>query len=214
MVGMYAWSIGSLGLGLDGDADLPVVGQHLVECLNEQLHTALAVLGLAHVGAFAREPKHDQVGVEITGDVNAPQRAVDGILPALGVVAGVGAVNRIRTEPKPRGDHLGRDAGVIQLLLEFFRFLAQLRGGLAVNVRHGIVVMKHHGVEAQLLELLKFPIESLDGAGCGAVGILAFADIPGAETEFVLLLFCHKSQVRLAGAPGNQSPKCVQICVA
>ncbi len=196
-----------VGLGLDGDADLPVVGQHLVQRLDQQLDAAPAVLGFAQVGAFARQPEDDQVRVEITGDVNASQRAVDGVLPALRVVARVGAVNGLRAEPKPRGDHLGRHAGVVELLLELLCFLAQLRVGLAVNVRHRVVVMKHHGVEAKLLELVELPVEGLHGAGGRAVRVLTFADIPGTETELVLMLFCHKRAPQSNGAAGKSKPK-------
>ena len=51
---------------------------------NQQFDAAPAVLGLAQVGAFARQPEHDQVGAEVVGDVDAAQRAVDGVLPAFG----------------------------------------------------------------------------------------------------------------------------------
>ena len=52
--------------------------------------------------------------------------------------------------------------------------------------------MKHHGVEAEFFELSQLPIESLRGASGGAIGVLTFAQIPGAEAEFVFVLSGHK----------------------
>jgi len=45
--------------------------------------------------------------------------------------------------------------------------------------------VEHHGVEAVFLELGEFPVESLGRAHGRAVGVLAFADVPRAEAEFV-----------------------------
>ena len=57
-------------LRLDGQADLFVVSQHLVEGLDEQLDAAPSVLRLADVGALAREPQDEDVRAENSGDVN------------------------------------------------------------------------------------------------------------------------------------------------
>ena len=54
---------------------------------------------------------------------------------------------------KPRRDHFRNDAFAIQPLLQFLGFLANLLLGFAVDIRHGVIVVEHHGVEAMLLEL-------------------------------------------------------------
>ena len=69
---------------------------------------------------------------------------------------------------------------------------AEPRAGFAINVRHGVIVVKHHGVEAKFFKLIEFPIERLRRARGGAVGVLAFAEVPRAEAEFVLVLFWHR----------------------
>ena len=73
----------------------------------------------------------------------------------LRIVAGVSAVNRVRRKPKSRRDHLCGDACVVQFLLQFLRFLADLRFGFAVDIRHRVIVVKHHRVEPKLLEVRK-----------------------------------------------------------
>jgi len=75
-----------VGLGFDGDLDLGVVFEHVVDGLDQSIDRDLAVLGLANVRAFAREPEDNQLRVERHGDVDGPAAAVFGILAALGVV--------------------------------------------------------------------------------------------------------------------------------
>ena len=82
-----------VGLRFDGDADVLVVGQHLVDRLDQVIDAFARVLGFAEVGALAGEPEHDEIGVHRLGDVDAAERTVDGVFAALGIVAGVGAVD-------------------------------------------------------------------------------------------------------------------------
>ena len=56
---------------------------------------------------------------------------------------------------------------------------------LAVDLRDRVVVVKHHRVEAEALELRELPVEGLRLAGRRAVRIGAFAEIPGAEAETI-----------------------------
>jgi len=76
--------------------------------------------------------------------------------------------------------------------------------GLRVDVRHGVVVVEHHGVEAEGLELGELPVEALLAADGGAVGVLTLAEIPRAYTKAVLLFLghgkCWKHFEREAGA--------------
>ena len=46
-------------LGLDRQADLPLVPQHLVQGLYDEIHAAPAVLRFAKISPFARQPQHD-----------------------------------------------------------------------------------------------------------------------------------------------------------
>ena len=73
-----------------------------------------------------------------------------------------------------------------------------------INVRHGIVVVKHHGVEAELFELRELPIEGLGRARGGAVGVLTFAEIPGSEAKLVLRLFWHRCYVTFLRGLGSE----------
>ena len=62
-----------VGFGLNGDARLLIVRQHLVQRLHQQFGTAASALGFAHIGALARQPQNNQVGPEHIGDVDAAQ---------------------------------------------------------------------------------------------------------------------------------------------
>ena len=181
-----------VGLGLDGEPGALVVGEHFIESLDEILDAAGSALGFADVGAFAREPEDDEVGAENFGDVNGAKGAVNGVLAMFGIVAGVRAVNGVGAEPETRGDHFGGDAFASEPLFQLAGFFADLRLGFGVNVRDGVVVVEHHGVDAEFFELGEFPIERLRGPGGGAVGVPTFADVPGAETKLVILR--HKSE--------------------
>src|SRR3954451_709511 len=48
--------------------------------------------------------------------------------------------------------------------------------------------MKHHRVEAKLLQMSELPIETLRGPGRGAVRVLTLADVPRPETKPVTAL--------------------------
>ena len=174
-----------VGFWLNGETHLPVVGQHLVERFDEIIHAAPGIFRLADVAAFAGEPKHDQVRAEIIRHVNAAQRALDGVLPAFRIVARIAPVNRAPVEPQARRDHFGGDARVREFLGQLLRFFPHLRVGLAVNVRHGVVVVEHHRVEAEPFELLEFPVERLGRTRRWTIRVSALADVPGAEAEFV-----------------------------
>jgi hypothetical protein len=101
------------------------------------------------------------------------------------IVARVGAVDRLRRKPQSWRDHLCGDSLAIQAPLQFFRFFANGRFALAVDLRHGVVVVEHHRVEPERLELIQLPVGSLRGASGRAVGIGSFAEVPGAEAEAV-----------------------------
>src|SRR5437016_11997183 len=59
--------------------------------------------------------------------------------------------------------------------------------------------MKHHRVEAELFELHEFPAERLRQADRGAVRVLAFTDVPGAETKFIAVFFRHRLSTAMLG---------------
>jgi hypothetical protein len=67
--------------------------------------------------------------VQDIGDVDAAQGTFDGVLAALGIVAGVGAVDGHGTEPEAGSDDFGGDAAVVEFLLE----LAGLPCGAAAS---------------------------------------------------------------------------------
>jgi len=48
------------------------------------------------------------------------------------------------------GDHLGDDAFAIEALFQLFGLFEDLGWRLRVDVRHGVVVVEHHGVEARV----------------------------------------------------------------
>lgn len=160
-----------IGLGFDGQAGTAIVSEHLVESLDEQFDAALSIFGFAQVSAFAGQPEHDQIGAEDSGDIQAAKGSVDGILAAFFVVAGISAIDGHWGKPEPGGDHFSNDAFAIELFLQFLGLLADLSIGLVVDVWNGIVVMKHHGVEPEILELSEFPVEVLRRPSGGAIRV-------------------------------------------
>jgi hypothetical protein len=111
-----------------------------------------------------------------------------------GVVAGVSAVNGVGRKPETGRDHFRHQPGVIQFLFDILGFAADLRRRFAVNVGHHVVIVEHHGIEAEFLHGRELPVKGLGRAGGRSVGIGAFADIPRSETKFVIL--CHKCRSR------------------
>src|ERR1051325_6774227 len=108
-----------------------------------------------------------------------------------GIVAGITAVHRLWRKPQTRRNHLRGNPFAVQPFLQLPGFLANLRLGLAVNVGHGVVIMKHHGVKSVLLELRQLPIKRLWLPGRRPVRILPFAEIPWPKTKTVLEGFWH-----------------------
>jgi len=184
---------GFIGFGLDGDADFFVVGEHLIDGVDEEIHAFAGVLGLAEVTAFAGEPEDDEIGAEMPGDIDATEGSIDGVAAAFGLVIGVGAIDGMGVEPQSWGTHLGGDTFTLESFVQFARLLADFGVGLRIDIGHGVVVVEHHGVVADFLELAEFPIEGLGRPGWGPVGVLAFADVPRAEAKFVMMF--HKDGV-------------------
>ena len=105
------------------------------------------------------------------------------------VVAGVASIHGLRREPEPGRDHLGGDAFAVQAFAELLCFCADLPFGFFIDVRHGIVVVEHHRVEAEPFKLAELPIEGGRRANGRAVGVLAFADVPRPEAKPVGEIF-------------------------
>ena len=174
-----------VGLGLDGEADFRIVGEHGVEGFDEPVEGLPGAFSFAKVGALPREPQDEDVGAEFAGDVYGLQAAVNGVAAVGGVVGGVGAIHGARGKPQARRDHLGDDALAIEPPFQLASLGEHLRVGLRINVGHGVVVVKHHGVEAEFLQLAELPVEGLRWARLGAVGIAAFAPVPRACAKAV-----------------------------
>ena len=180
-------------LGLDGETDAFVVREHFVERFDEQVDAAAAVFGFAQISSFASEPENENIGAQIVGDIDGTQGAFDGIFAAFRIVAGVGAIDRHGAEPEAGRDHFRRDAGshpaassVLWLPCGSVQSDLPSISGTASS-SWNIMASK-----PSFFELVEFPIEGLGRAGGGAVGVLAFTDVPGAEAEFVVVSFCHK----------------------
>src|SRR5690242_7118908 len=109
----------------------------------------------------------------------------------LRIVARVSAVEGLRSEPEPRRDHLRRDAFAGKAFTQFLRFLADLRLRFDVDVRHRVVVVKHHRVETELLKLGEFPVEGGGRPDGRAVWVLAFSNVPRTEAKPVGSIFSH-----------------------
>ena len=56
-----------------------------------------------------------------------------------------------------------------------------------IDIRHGVVIVKHHRFEAERLELAELPIEVLGLPRRGAVRVGAFAEIPWTEAKPVIV---------------------------
>lgn len=144
-----------VGLGLNRNADGGVMGQHAVDGLDEILGRALAVLGFAHVGAFAGQPEHDQLGVQRMGNVDGPQTALDGVGAAGRIVGGVAAVDRARVFPEPGGHEFGDQPFAVQHTLHLFGLFRERGGVEVIQVGHGVVIVKLDAIEAQRFEQLQ-----------------------------------------------------------
>ena len=128
----------------------------------------------------------------------------------LRVIAGVGPVDGLGREPEAGRDHFGGDAFAVEALLQFSRFLADLRFRFVVDLWHSVVVVEHHCVEAELLELREFPVETCRRSHGRTVRVLAFADVPGTETKPVRLRLGHKRARRLGVLAGIGNGKIYQ----
>ena len=140
-----------------------------------------------------RQPEHDQIGAENVRDIDAAEGPLDGVFAALRIVAGVSAVDRHGAEPKARGDHFSGNAGIAEALFQFFGFTLDLWPFFILDVRHGVVVVEHHGVEAEFLQLVELPIEGLFRTRDRSIWVGTLADVPRAEAKFVALFLRHKS---------------------
>ena len=133
--------------------------QHFVERLDQQLNAAPPTFGFTQIRPFARQPKDQNVRAKNLCDVDRPQRTIDGVPPAFRIVAGVRAVHGHRAEPQTGRDHFRRDAGIIDSLLQLFRFFENLLLRFVIDIRHRVIVVEHHRVEPQRLKLVELPIE-------------------------------------------------------
>ena len=123
-----------------------------------------------------------------------------------GVIAGVTTVDSGGMEPEPGRNHFRDDAFPVQPLLQFTRFLEDLRCGFLLQTRDDIVVMEHHCIEAKGFQGGQFPVKRLGWAGGGPVGVLTFTEIPGAGAEAVLGSW-HSFRWRECGNPDESSKR-------
>jgi hypothetical protein len=137
--------------------NLSIMPQHFVECLDQQFDAAPAVLRFPNVSAFSREPEHNEIRSDIVSDIDATQRTLERIFSALGIIAGVGAINGHGAEPKSWRHDLRNNSRIVELAFQFRCLFPNLRVILGVDIRHSVIVMKHHGVEPELFKLLEFP---------------------------------------------------------
>src|SRR5262249_21263132 len=94
------------------------------------------------------------------------------------------AVDGLRVFPEARGHELGEQALAVEDLLQLRGALLERRRVL-VDVRHGVVVVKLHAVEAEFPVLAQLGGEGDLLADLGAERVAAGADVPGAEGEAV-----------------------------
>ena len=147
---------------------------------------AMGILGLADVGAFARQPQDDVLAADGVGDVDGALAALDGVLALGGAVGGVGAVDGLAVFPQARGDELAEEPLAVEDLLDLGRRLHErLRVGVDLVGRHDVVVVELDAVEAELLVLADLGGEGDFLADGRAEGVGAGADVPGAEGEAV-----------------------------
>jgi hypothetical protein len=94
-------------------------------------------------------------------------------------------------KPEPWCDHFGGDALAIEAPFQLLRLAEDLLTALAVNVRHRVIIVKHHRLKTMFFELLEFPIKWHFPPRRRAVRILARTQVPRAETKFVAMRFGH-----------------------
>ena len=172
-------------LGLDHDADVLVVVEHLLHGVGDALGGDDGILGFADVGAFTGEPQHDVLGAEGLGDIDGALAALDGVFAALRAVVGVAAVDGVGVEPHARRDELGGQPFAVEDLLELLGLLDDLSGGHleVAHARHGVVVVELDAVEADLLVAGELLGEGHGLADFGPERIGAFVDVPGTKRE-------------------------------
>ena len=176
---------GFVGLRLDPDFDVGIVVEHGVDGLQKTLIGEARVLGLADVGAFARQPEDDGLAIEGAGDVDAFPGAVPGVIAVGGAVGGVGAIDGLAGEPEARSDEFRGETLVGEHGLHLRRLLQDRVRGESVHAGHHVVVMELHALEAQRSVEGEFFLVGKGRAHLGAEGISALADVPGAKGEAV-----------------------------
>lgn len=182
---------GLVGFGLDRESDFFVVSQHFVEGLDQELDTFQSVFGFAEIGAFTRQPQYEDIRAKHACDIDALFGAIDGVSTAFLVIAGVGAIDGFGAEPESGRDHFGSDSGVIQAAFQLLGLFEDLAGAFVIDVGDGIIVVEHHGVEAEFLESFEFPIEGDRRTSCRSVRVRAFTDIPGTKTKLEWAFLRH-----------------------
>ena len=162
---------------------LRIVGQQLVDGVEDALGRPDRVLGFADVGSLAGQPQNDVAAAHAAGDVHGALRPVDGVLAFGRAVGGVAAVDGAGMLPEARGQELAEQALVVEYLLNLgdaaLRFSGREFGG------DYVVVVELHAVEAELLVFADLGREGDLGANRRAERVGAGADVPGAEGETV-----------------------------
>ena len=114
-------------------------------------HGADRVFRLADVGAFARQPEHDVAAAERVGDVDGSLRALDGVAGARTALLDVNAPSIVLGCSHSRGATNSQNRPSPSSIF-LTRAAAFWSGGrVLVDLRHDVVVVELHAVEAELL---------------------------------------------------------------
>ena len=145
------WYIGHVHrlvwLRLDGNAYVLVIVQENIERIKQLVRGASHILRLAHVGSLARQPQHQQARLQFMSDIDRFFRTVERIAARFRIVRCKRAIDRHRVFPQARGNKLGCQAILRELLASIARSLANLLSSQIIQPRHGIVIVKLHGIE-------------------------------------------------------------------
>ena len=172
-------------LRLDGDSDIRIVSQHVVDGRHDALHGHLAVFGFPNIGAFAGQPEHNQSGIQRVGNVHRATGSLSGVFPAGRIIGRVRAVYGAGIFPQSGSNELGGQPFAFKHAVHFFGLVDDLLRAEIVHLRHGVVVVELHAVESELLVHLKLfaELDALPDFGAKRIG--AFVNVPGTERKTI-----------------------------
>ena len=169
-----------IGLGLDQNLDLVVVGQHVVDGVDQLADLLNGVLGLSTQGAFTSQPQNDVLSAHSVSDVDGALCTPHSELVVFLGVGGEAAVGGVGIHPQTRSDELSNQTVLVQGSLHVLSIINDLLLGHVVHIGHCVVIVELNAGHTDLCELLKLCLHVNGRTNAGAESLYAFVTVPGA----------------------------------